>query len=214
MEDIKNLNQEEIKQLEEEIKNIFINSESKDQEIKNQKIVSKRIFHDEVDNNINRSSSEEFKFKFNDKLKPKYLESEKGIKNYIIISGGFLIPVEFMNYLINKIFMKFQRYCDIHKEEDSLKFLMIFHDIEEVVNENNQHSKELEKLNMNSENDEDEDDDEEEKSQEINKECNIQVKLFKLKSGDYLLRLLKKQGDLEDYYNNVSIIINFIKSII
>ena len=110
--------------------------------------------------------------------------------------------------------MKFQRYCDIHKEEDSLKFLMIFHDIEEVVNENNQHSKELEKLNMNSENDEDEDDDEEEKSQEINKECNIQVKLFKLKSGDYLLRLLKKKGDLEDYYNNVSIIINFIKSII
>ena len=103
MEDIKNLNQEEIKQLEEEIKNIFINSESKDQEIKNQKIESKRIFHDEVDNNIKRSSSEEFKFKFNDKLKPKYLESEKGIKNYIIISGGFLIPVEFMNYLIYEI---------------------------------------------------------------------------------------------------------------
>ena len=43
------------------------------------------------------------------------------------------------------------------------------------------------------------------------KECAIQVKLFELINGEYLLRFLKISGELEDYYKNVEKIINKIK---
>ena len=53
------------------------------------------------------------------------------------------------------------------------------------------------------------DDDNEDK---INKkECAIQVKLFELINGEYLLRFVKISGELEDYYKNLEKINNIIK---
>ena len=48
-------------------------------------------------------------------------------------------------------------------------------------------------------------------SQINKKECVIQVKLFELINGEYLLRFVKISGELEDYYKNVEKITNILK---
>ena len=114
-----------------------------------------------------------------------------------------------MNVLINKKKDKLKNIIFIEESKKSLKFNIIF---EEEENEEDEEFKKIEeemvKLNINIKNKENEDKkDEEEKEDnsenEINeKECIIQVKLFKLQN-EYLLRFLKKSGELANYYNNL-----------
>ena len=214
LEEIKNLTPEEMEKLEEEIKNEFINRESTIEANKKIKIETKGETSSEL--GTNRGGDSSFKCYFEDNLKPKCIESEKGIDNYILIKGS-LYPSEFMNILINKIKDKYENF-DIIDIKDSLKFTIVFQEIEEENNLNDiipkEMKEEFDKLNINEESDESVENNDEEEDEDLKNESHVQVKLFKLKNGEHLLRFMKKNGDLEDYYKNLSKIVNLVKSII
>ena len=78
------------------------------------------------------------------------------------------------------------------ENKNALKFNFYFEEEEnEEMNENNE-------------------DNEDNEDENLEKDCIIQVELFKLKkeqNEEYLLRFLKKSGDLEKYYNKLEKII-------
>jgi len=58
-----------------------------------------------------------------------------------------------------------------------------------------------------------------EENEEINenllkKECVMKCKLYESLNGGHFLKFSKKSGYLEDYYNNLEIIISLVKEII
>ena len=51
--------------------------------------------------------------------------------------------------------------------------------------------------------------------QQIDKECNIEIKLFKYENSEhYILRFIKKEGYLTDYYRYLFKIIEVVNSLI
>ena len=132
-----------------------------------------------------------------------------------------------MNVLINKLYDKFENNIFIEESKNSLKFNIIFEEEEEEENKKKEEIKkyeeEMAKLNIkinnkeneakeeNENNEEKEDDSENEIMEKDN--CIIQVKLFKLKNDEHLLRFIKKSGELEVYYNNLEKIIELIKKL-
>ena len=119
-----------------------------------------------------------------------------------------------MNDLYNKILEEYKEKkeydCTITPKDDKLKFTVTLTAIEpkeennetiknEITEENPEEKKNEEKENI--EEDVEEDDDDKNKSFEI-KDCIINIELFKLKNAEngYLLRFLRKSGDLEDFY--------------
>ena len=174
-----------------------------------------------------RSGGEDMKEYFDNNIIPKCIETEKGIDNFIKIKGS-INPADFMNVLINKLYDKFENNIFVEESKNSLKFNIIFEeDEEEEENKKNEEIKkyeeEMAKLNIkinnkknedkeeNENNEEKEDDSENEIMKKDN--CIIQVKLFKLKNEEHLLRFVKKSGELEVYYNNLETIIKLIKNL-
>ena len=121
-----------------------------------------------------------------------------------------------MNILINKIKDKYENY-DIIDIKDSLKFTIVFPEIEEekILNDTipKEMKEEFDKLKINEESEESVENNDDEEDEDLKNECHVQVKLFKLKNGEHLLRFMKKNGDLEDYYKNLSKTVNLVKSI-
>ena len=104
--------------------------------------------------------------------------------NYIKIIGE-LNPIEFMNQLAFTI--NYYYGCKIEPSHKSLKFNAIFTKIEEEEEE-----EELDFNNIN----------------ENDKTCIIQVKLFKSEKNVFILRFIKKLGELNHYYHNLFNIID------
>ena len=187
MEEIIKLNENKISELDKKIKDEFDFREILMEEEKSKSNIGIKE-KESSDLGSMRSGAEDKRLYFDpDKsdLNISYIDTEKGIDKFIKLKG-YLDPYEFMNNIINKIDDKFGKKIEIDPSKKSFKFNIIF--TEEEENEENEYDN-------------------------LNKDCIIQVKLFKFQNEEYLLRFSKKNGDLEEYYNKLKQIINLIKSI-
>ena len=141
---------------------------------------------------------------FNLSLTPKYIQKTGlNMQNYMKINGD-LKPGAFMNALANKIVKDFQDNAKIEVCQNGLKFNVIFED--ELVDEeepDEELEKELENLGL-------EDVDEETITK---KDCVIQIKLFQSLNGGYLLRFVRKGGEIEEYYKKLDNIRSIVKKV-
>ena len=182
---LKEINEDQLKKLDKEIKEEFLKIEPK---------VLKLIANgDPIDSLIFDKGDEKNKTKkyFDLSLKPKYAKTGLGI-NFIKIEGD-LSPANFMNNLANKIGKTFQDKCKIEESNKALKFNITF----EVELED-----EEEKLDI------------EENEDIVNllkKNCIMQCKLYQSLNEGHILKFSKKCGNLEDYYNKLKIIISLVK---
>ena len=202
MKEIRELNENQLKKLEEEIIEEFLKRESVVNEVLKMKTEGQSFSSLNSDRGIEDNSKEYFDFS----LKPKYAKTGLGMKNFIKIEGN-LSPAVFMNNLANKIDQKFKDNCKIVESKGALKFNITF---EEELEDEEEISKELQekfdKLGI-------------EENEEIfvnllKKDCIMQCKLYQSLNGGYILKFSKKCGELEDYYNNLEIIISLVKEIL
>ena len=140
-------------------------------------------------------------------LTPKYIQKiGLNMNNYIKIIGN-LRPCHFMNSLANKIAKNFENNAKIEESKNSLKFNVIFEEnLEDKEEPDEELEKGLDKLSL-------------EKNGEIkvvitHKNCIIQIALFQSLNGGYLVRFVKKEGEIEDYYKNLDSIKSIIKKIL
>ena len=224
MEEIMKLNEEEITELDNDIKEEFEYREM----VIEEKLRPNMEIKEKESSFLGsmRSGGEDMKEYFDNNIIPKCIETEKGIDNFIKIKGN-INPADFMNVLINKLYDKFENNIFIEESKNSLKFNIIFEEEEEEENKKNEEIKkyeeEMAKLNIKINNKESEDKEENENNEEKEDDseneimkkdnCIIQVKLFKLKNEEHLLRFVKKSGELEVYYNNLEKIIKLIKNL-
>jgi hypothetical protein len=185
---LKEINEDQLKKLDKEIKEELLKIEPK---------VLKLIANGDpidslkFDKGVEKDNSKKY---FDLSLKPKYAKTGLGI-NFIKIEGD-LYPANFMNNLANKIVKTFQDKCKIEESNKALKFNITF----EVELED-----EEEKLDI------------EENEDIVNllkKDCIMQCKLYQSLNGGHILKFSKKSGDLEDYYNNLEKIISLVKEIL
>ena len=141
---------------------------------------------------------------FNLSLTPKYIQKTGlNMQNYMKINGD-LKPGAFMNALANKIVKDFQDNAKIEVCQNGLKFNVIFED--ELVDEeepDEELEKELENLGL-------EDVDEETITK---KDCIIQIKLFQSLNGGYVVRFVRKGGEIEEYYKKLDNIKSIVKKV-
>ena len=140
-------------------------------------------------------------------LTPKYIQKDElNMNNYIKINGN-LIPSQFMNLLANKIAKNIENNAKIEKSNNDLKFNAVFEEpLEDEEELDEELKKELDKLSL-----ENADELEEVTSQ---KDCVIQITLFQSINGGYLVRFVKKEGEIEDYYKYLESIKSIIKKIL
>ena len=95
----------------------------------------------------------------------------------------------------------------IEESNNDLKFNAVFAEpLEDEEELDEELKKELDKLSL-----ENIDELEEVTSQ---KDCVIQITLFQSLNGGYLVRFVKKEGEIEDYYKNLESIKSIIKKIL
>ena len=190
LDEIRKLNNEQLKDLENEIYNEFLNRE---------KIVVKELSEtmntEEKEDSYEASRGVgEIEYFPND-LDLKYAKTGINMKNFVKIDGE-ITPYKFMNTLVNKIKEKFE--CHVNTDTNKYKFTIEFINKEEENEEKE---------------DEDEDnDDEEEGVKKI--DSVIEVKLFQSYKNGYILRFVKKAGTMDDYYKNLDGVKNEIKKTI
>ena len=222
MKEIKDLNESQIKDLETEVIEEF---KRREEIIKEQKGSTVEIEEEEEGSSelgtIIRGM-EDNKNNFDYNSNPYDIKKGKNFDNFIIIKTN-LHPVTLMNKLIKKLSDNYDNKCDIVINENKLKFYISF-EREKIEEEEitEKMEEELEKLdiNDNEENKNDKKNEEEEEEEEENDDINkiveknkIKVKLFKNKDDEYLLSFIKKEGGLEEFYNNIKKITEQVKRI-
>lgn len=120
-----------------------------------------------------------------------YIDDSKIFNNYIRIKGD-LNPIDFMNEFANEME---NLYDDIIINDKELRFNII------IKKEEDNDDKKEKDLNY-------------EITEEIEKNLNIQVELFKTKNSEFILNFIKKEGELNDYYKYLIIIIKYAKDFI
>ena len=133
-----------------------------------------------------RSLENDIKIYFPEDLKIKNKKIELDGYNYVKIKGK-LNYNNYMNTLLNKIYDKYndedkddiKEECNINEDSETYKCDITFEPIDNEEEENTN-----------------------------KKKCIIQLKLFKTGDEEYILRFLRKAGDLPEYYTKV---IEFIK---
>lgn len=138
-------------------------------------------------------------------LTPKFIQKTGlNMQNYMKITGD-LKPAVFMNELANKIANDFEDNAKIEECQNALKFNVIFEEeLEDEEEPDEELAKELEKLGL-------EDVDDENLAK---KECVIQVKLFQSLNGGYLVRFVRKGGEIEEYHKKLDSIISIVKQVV
>lgn len=119
-----------------------------------------------------------------------YVDNEKIFDNYIKIRGN-LNPIDFMNDFAGAME---DLYDDIIINDKNFKFNLIKK--KEDNDEENENGNNLEI------------------TEEIEKDLNIQVELFKGKNNEFILNFIKKEGDLNDYYKYLAKIISDARTFI
>ena len=212
LKEIRDLNNEQINELENEVKKEFDKREIIIKEKKKKNILAEGI-SSLLNESDTRGGTEEIKTYFDYNLKPKFIEDENLIKNYNFIKiKGNLNPSNFMNLLANKINKLFEDKCLIEESKYMLKFNVIFEDENEEEDDDNENEENEEKEEKEEKEENNEDGKDKEDENIINRECIIQVKLFENNNKEYLLRFAKKCGELEDYYKNVDKINDLVKN--
>ena len=205
MKEINDLTKEDYDQLENTIREEFLEREK----IVNEELKKKMQTDDKSNSDMDstREIEEDEKEYFDLSLKPQYAQTGIGMNNYIKINGN-LNPAKFMNILINKIKNQFAKDCSLEQSKKALKFIITFEE-EELKEEEipKELEEELAQLGL-EENDENEDDDLKKK------DCVIQVKMFESINGGHLLRFVKKSGELDDYYKNLDKITSLVKKLL
>jgi serine/threonine protein kinase len=137
-------------------------------------------------------------------LSPKFIQKTGlNMQNYMKINGD-LKPGAFMNSLANNILKGFEDNAKIEECKNDLKFNVVFEDeLVDEVEPDEELEKELEKLGL-------EDVDEETITK---KDCVIQIKLFQSLNGGYLLRFVRKGGEIEEYYKKLDNIRSIVKKV-
>ena len=211
--EIRDLNNEQLTQLDNEIREELLKREEKIQkQLKKEMVTEGQSNGSNINGNRGGDDEDEY---FNLSLTPKLCQTGIGMNNYIKIKG-ILNPVQFMNSLANNLVKKFNDIYNIEPSKNNLKFDILFEEEKEEKEEKipkeleeeleEELKEELAKLGL--ENVEENDDD------LLKKNCIIQVKLFESFNGGHLLRFMKKSGELEDYYKNVKKVMSFIEEIL
>ena len=204
MKEIRDLNEEQLNQLEDEIREDFMKREvSVNESMKKEMNVEK---DDSMDSSGNRGGDDEINY-FDLSLKPQFAQTGLNMENYIKLKGT-LTPTRFMNSLINNINKEFNDECLVDASKNKLKFKVIFEEnqVEEEIPEDL--AKELKELGI--------EEDEEEKDLKNIKgnETIIQIRIFESYNGGYLLRFLRKGGEQKDYLDKMGKISDLIKKMI
>lgn len=207
MQEIKNLSEEEYKSLEKEVYEDFKEREIK---VKENNLNLESESNDDIYLSGNRGIEDDTIY-FDLDINPKLcLRTGLNMNNYIKINGN-LKPNNFLNKIANAINSKFEDKVSIDANKEKLKFNVTFENAdEEEEDENEKDTKleeELDKLCLEEGNEECEN--EIEKKQSV-----IQIKLFESMNGGYLLRFVKKGGEIEDYHKNLNSIIEIIKTLV
>jgi len=197
LKEIRILKEDQLQELYEEVIREFLRREKKMNEDLNLK-AAYPIDSLDCDRGIRDEDEDNSKKYFDLSLKPEYAKTGLGM-NFIKIEGN-LSPADFMNKLANKIKQKFKDNCKIDESKEALKFNITFE--EENLNELQE---KLDELDI-------------EENEEINenlfkKDCVMKCKLYESLNGGHFLKFSKKSGYLEDYYNNLKIIISLVKEI-
>ena len=206
MKEVKDLNQDQFHALENEVLKDFQNREKL--VIENNASLSTDESDSQMSFENNRGISDEEREYFSLDLLPKLImKTGLNMNNFIKINGN-LEPAKFMNLLANKIKQDYEDKCDIEEAKKTLKFNVIFKNEqeEEEEEENKELEEELNKLGL--ENIDNFDD-----GIKI-KNSVIQIKLFESANGGYVVRFLKKDGEIEEYHKNLQGIIEIIKGLI
>ena len=194
MEEIRDLNNQQISELENQIREEFLKRETLVNEQFKKTMEAKEDCSTDMSSG-NRGGDDEDKNYFDLSLKPKFAQTGIGMRNYIKINGD-MNPALFMNNLCKKIGKRIGNCC-IDANENKLKFNVAF--VEEEKEEEEipkELEEELKKLGL--EDKENEEDDIIDKKESV-----IQVKMYESINGGYLLKFAKKGGELEDYYKNL-----------
>ena len=174
MREINNLNEEEEKKLESEVKDYLtkIYNEIKDlnEEIK----IAIKI---EENGYKTRSLDDTTKYFYNN-LKPRKINIDRITINHYLILNGIFSEVDFMNLLIEKIKKTIKQNIVFEISKESLKLKIII---------------------------------EKEKNEEDDKDFIMDIELFEIESGKYLLDFKRTQGNIPEYYNYFKEIKKIIK---
>ena len=230
MKEINEKSDKEIEDIESEIYEDFLGREKiiKDS-LTNKKTTLKSDKNNEIKEDTKGGSEDENNdFKYN--LIPKKFREGKYLEycNEII---GDLNPVKFMNDLTQKLKdenkNKEREYdCNIEPNEYKLKFKATFKKIIKVENDeeiDENIKQELEKLKLEEkeenekeeiENEEEEDDEDEDNKRGIFiRDCIIKIELYEYDEKKYLLRYVRKSGELDDFYKLLKYINNGVDEI-
>ena len=212
MKEINDLNDEEYKNLEKEVYQDFKEREIKVKE-KNESVEANSS--SEISIGDNRGIEDEEGDFFNLNINPKLcVRTGLGMNNYMKINGK-INPSRFMNSLASKINSELEEKggkIEEIKDRDNLKFEVTFEDNEEEKEEEEQTEEdkkleeELDKMGLG--NVEDFEDGLEKKASVI------QVKLFESANGGYIVRFVKKGGEIEDYHKNLDDLIKIVKKLL
>ena len=202
MRELREMNNEQLTQLENEVREEFLRRESLMIAAKEQK----KEINNELFGSNNSSGNRGFTADnglFDLNLKPCYAKSKLNMDNYIKLTGN-INPGKFMNDLVVKINKLDGAY--INADKDEFKLNVTFEKEEEDFEIPEDMKEELKKLGIyvNEEN-------EEENENIKGKTIVVEIKIFQSYSGGYLLKFAKKEGVLIDYLEKVEKINSLIQ---
>ena len=201
MKEIREMTNEQLMQLENEIREEFIKREN---------IVNNSIKQEmEVEGQSssyssgNRGAGDENDY-FDLSLKPKYAQTGLNMNNYIKLKGS-INPCVFMNNLTGKIKEVFNENCMVDPCKDKLKLNLVFEgeQLDEEIPDDLQ--AELKELGI------DEDEEIDENNEIKGKKTVIQIKIYESLNGGYLLRFVKKEGDQNEFMEKSEKIYSLVK---
>ena len=139
-------------------------------------------------------------------LKPQYANSGINMDNYIKLTGD-VNPGKFMNNLFEKIKTLDDLNINININKEKFKLNINFEKEEENLEITDEMKKEFEKLGI-TENELNYYDEENENIK--GKRTVVQIKMFESYNGGYLLRFVKKEGELIDYIEKIQKIYSLV----
>ena len=204
MKELNEMNEEQLEELENEIREEFLKREKLVENFKKiKKEINNNYSTDYNSSSITKGISKD-KNMFFLNSKPSYAKSDLNM-DYCIKLTGNINPCKLMNNLIEEI--KNIDDCDIHVSEEDFKFSVSFKKSEEYFEITEEMKEEIKKLGIT-----------EEEINIINNDQNenikgkkivIQIKIYEMDNGGYLLKFVKKEGELIDYIEKIEKI-NFL----
>ena len=192
--------EEKKKKLEEEIQNVFLESEKDVKEFCKKEMESKNKESEMASYNTRSGGDDENKF-FGEEIKPKYDNSQLKRKNIIKIKG-YLNPPQFMNSLCRAIMKKYDENVFIEADKEKLKFIATFEEEEKKDEKTLEFIEEMKKLGL----------EEVENNNEQNA-LTVKIKLYQIDDG-YLLKFVQNEGDRKSFFDKFAELSKLIENII